>query len=107
MEGFELGYIYAHNKIDEFSGVICDNDCWVDEEGHTQFIPFMYQFTNVMDMENFNIYLETYYSLLNCDNRIATITKSDARYGARLRFQILLLMGILEISSLAKKLDIS
>ncbi len=59
---FELGYIYAHNKIDEFSGVVCDNDCWIDDEGtysiHT--IHASYQFANVMDMENFNIYLGTY-----------------------------------------------
>ncbi|EFH2659011.1 carbohydrate porin [Escherichia coli] len=86
---FELGYIYAHNKIDEFSGVICDNDCWVDEEGtytiHT--IHASYQFTNVMDMENFNIYLGAYYSLLNCDNRYSNDNKSDARYGARFRFK--------------------
>ncbi len=49
---FELGYIYAHNKIDEFSGVVCDNDCWIDDEGtytiHT--IHASYQFANVMDM---------------------------------------------------------
>lgn len=64
---FELGYIYAHNKIDEFSGVVCDNDCWIDDEGtyniHT--IHASYQFANVMDMENFNIYLGTYYSILD------------------------------------------
>ncbi|MFU1842120.1 carbohydrate porin, partial [Enterococcus faecium] len=56
---FELGYIYAHNKIDEFSGVVCNNGCWIDGEGiyniHT--IHASYQFANVMDMENFNIYL--------------------------------------------------
>lgn len=72
---FELGYIYAHNKIDEFSGVVCDNDCWIDDEGtytiHT--IHASYQFANVMDMENFNIYLGTYYSILDSDGDKNTV----------------------------------
>lgn len=45
---FELGYIYAHNKIDEFSGVVCDNDCWIDDEGRTPFTPFMRLISSLM-----------------------------------------------------------
>ena len=86
---FELGYIYAHNKIDEFSGVVCDNDCWIDDEGtyniHT--IHASYQFANVMDMENFNIYLGTYYSILDSDGDKIHGDDSDDRYGARVRFK--------------------
>lgn len=86
---FELGYIYAHNKIDEFSGVVCDNDCWIDDEGtytiHT--IHASYQFANVMDMENFNIYLGTYYSILDSDGDKKHGDDTDDRYGARVRFK--------------------
>ncbi|EEW8593757.1 porin [Escherichia coli] len=86
---FELGYIYAYNKIDEFSGVVCDNDCWIDDEGtyniHT--IHASYQFANVMDMENFNIYLGTYYSILDSDGDKIHGDDSDDRYGARVRFK--------------------
>ncbi|STW10249.1 glycoporin [Klebsiella grimontii] len=35
---FELGYIYAHNKISDYAGVICDNDCWIKDEGTYIFI---------------------------------------------------------------------
>ena len=79
----------AHNKIDEFSGVVCDNDCWIDDEGtyniHT--IHASYQFANVMDMENFNIYLGTYYSILDSDGDKIHGDDSDDRYGARVRFK--------------------
>ncbi|MFH7829107.1 carbohydrate porin [Kluyvera chengduensis] len=86
---FELGYIYAHNKIDDYSGVVCDNDCWINDEGtydiHT--IHASYQFANVMDMQNFNIYLGTYYSILNSDGDGYHGDGSDDRYGARVRFK--------------------
>lgn len=86
---FELGYIYAHNKIDEYSGVVCDDDCWINDEGtydiHT--IHASYQFANVMDMENFNIYLGTYYSIMNSDDDDVHGDDSDDRYGARVRFK--------------------
>jgi len=83
---FELGYIYAHNKIDEYSGVICDDDCWIDEAGtydiHT--IHASYQIPNVMDMQNFNIYLGAYWSKLQGDSDIGS---DDDRYGGRVRFK--------------------
>lgn len=86
---FELGYIYAHNKIDDYSGVVCDNDCWINGEGtydiHT--IHASYQFANVMDMQNFNIYLGAYYSILNSDGDGYNGDGSDDRYGARVRFK--------------------
>lgn len=86
---FELGYIYAHNKIDDFSGMICDDDCWINGEGtydiHT--LHASYQFANVMDMENFNIYLGAYYSVLDSDGDDVNGDESDDRYGARVRFK--------------------
>ena len=88
---FELGYIYAHNKIDEFNGLINhdDND-WFYNEGtydiHT--IHASYLIPNVMDMQNFNIYLGAYYSMINSDNsNPENYTDDDDRYGARLRFK--------------------
>ncbi|WP_333497141.1 carbohydrate porin [Kluyvera sp. CHPC 1.251] len=88
-KGFELGYIYAHNKIDDYAGVVCDDDCWINDEGtydiHT--IHASYQFANVLDMKNFNIYLGTYYSILNSDGDNHNGDGSDDRYGARVRFK--------------------
>ncbi|MFP5597237.1 carbohydrate porin [Kluyvera sp. 142486] len=88
-KGFELGYIYAHNKIDDYAGVVCDDDCWINDEGtydiHT--IHASYQFANVLDMQNFNIYLGTYYSILNSDGDGYNGDGSDDRYGARVRFK--------------------
>lgn len=85
---FELGYIYAHNKIDDFSGVICDNDCWITDEGtydiHT--VHASYQIPNVMDMQNFNIYLGAYYSILDAEDKPSD-SDNDDRYGARVRFK--------------------
>ncbi|MDA8478687.1 carbohydrate porin [Citrobacter sp. Awk 4] len=86
---FELGYIYAHNKIDDFEGVVCDDDCWINNEGtydiHT--LHASYQFANVMDMQNFNIYLGMYYSILDSDGDGINGDDSDDRYGARVRFK--------------------
>ena len=86
---FELGYIYAHNKIDDFEGVVCDDGCWINNEGtydiHT--IHASYQFANVMNMQNFNIYLGAYYSILDSDGDNVNGDDSDNRYGGRVRFK--------------------
>jgi hypothetical protein len=86
---FELGYIYAHNKISDYAGVICENDCWIKDEGtyniHT--IHASYQIPNVMNMQNFNIYLGAYYSILDSD--VQAMSDDDDRYGARVRFKYL------------------
>lgn len=66
--GFELGYIYAHNKIDSFNTADfianCDDNCWIADPGnydiHTIHASFL--FPNVMNMKNFNIYLGAYAS---------------------------------------------
>ncbi|EGT4256541.1 porin [Citrobacter amalonaticus] len=86
---FELGYIYAHNKINEYAGVICEDDCWINDAGtydiHT--IHASYQFANVMNMQNFNIYLGAYYSILDSDGDNENGDDSDNRYGGRVRFK--------------------
>lgn len=85
-KNFEVGYIYAHNKISDFNGVVCDNDCIIQEEGtydiHT--VHASYWIKNVMNMQNFNIYLGTYYSKIQSDQEISS---DDDRYGARVRFK--------------------
>lgn len=88
---FELGYIYAHNTIDDYAGLIKhDDDDWIYNEGtydiHT--IHASYLIPNVMNMKNFNIYLGTYYSVISSDNDNAQgHTGDDDRYGARVRFK--------------------
>ena len=88
---FELGYIYAHNKIDQFnmSGVNaeCDSDCAILAPGryaiHT--LHTSWHLPNIMDMPNFNIYLGAYASWL--DSSAAKSGNTDERYGARVRFK--------------------
>lgn len=85
---FELGYVYAHNKINDYAGVICDNDCWIKDEGTYNIHTFhaSYQIPNVMNMQNFNIYLGAYYSLLDSNDKLSQ-SDDDDRYGARVRFK--------------------
>ncbi|MBV7405851.1 carbohydrate porin [Enterobacter sp. ENT03] len=87
---FELGYIYAHNKIDDYAGIICrDENCFINDEGtydiHT--VHASYQIPNVMNMQNFNIYLGAYYSILDSDESAEHRSDDDDRYGARVRFK--------------------
>lgn len=86
---FELGYIYAHNKIEQFDGsslANCDDGCWITQKGtydiHT--LHTSYQLPDLMDMKNFNIYLGAYWSWL--DEKGGDESVHD-RYGARLRFK--------------------
>lgn len=89
---FELGYIYAHNNIKEFSttGMTANLDNPLNEPGrydiHT--VHASYQIPNILDMKNFNLYLGAYASWLetNADNKIAN-SDNDQRYGMRARFK--------------------
>lgn len=89
----ELGYIYAHNKIDRFNmaGVDadCDSDCAILAPGrydiHT--LHTSWQLPQIMDMPNFNIYLGAYASWL--DASASESGSNDDRYGARVRFKYL------------------
>ncbi len=90
--GFELGYIYAHNKIDSFNTADfianCDDNCWIADPGnydiHT--IHASYLFPNVMNMKNFNIYLGAYASWFESNPNNGD-GQEDSRYGGRLRFK--------------------
>lgn len=88
----ELGYIYAHNKIDEFNNsnfMRNDNgDYAFDGAGkysvHT--VHTSYLIPNIMDMQNFNLYLGAYASML--DTAESTHDNGDdTRYGVRARFK--------------------
>ena len=87
-KNIEVGYIYAHNKISDFANnYVCDADnCIIQGEGtydiHT--VHASYWIKNVMNMQNFNIYLGTYYSKIQSDEKISS---DDDRYGARVRFK--------------------
>ena len=88
----ELGYIYAHNEIDEFNtstfDAECENDCWITDPGeydiHT--VHASYLIPNVMKMKNFNIYLGAYASWVNASPKKGS-DKNDDRYGGRVRFK--------------------
>ena len=90
---FELGYIYAHNKIEDFSmdGVRASDydDDWFNEPGsydiHT--IHASYLIPNVMNMQNFNVYLGAYMSMLDGDKTYSNDDDSEQRYGGRVRFK--------------------
>jgi len=95
-KNFELGYIFAHNRIEEFNAnglrpTHNDNagDDWFSEPGsydiHT--IHASYLIPNVMDMKNFNVYLGAYVSMLEADKHYSSENDSDQRYGGRVRFK--------------------
>jgi len=89
----ELGYIYAHNNIAEFSasGVSeeCTADCAIFQPGrydiHT--LHTSWQLPDILDMPNFTVYLGGYASWLNAadDDR----GNHQPRYGARVRAKYL------------------
>lgn len=87
---FELGYIFAHNKINDYAGIICDNDCWIKNAGTYNIHTFhtSYKIPDVLDMKNFTIYLGAYYSLLDSGDTLSQ-GNDDDRYGARVRFKYL------------------
>lgn len=89
---FEIGYIWALNKIEDFNKNTYNNrDDFIDQDGKYQIhtIHTSYHFPNVLDMDNFNIYLGAYWSLIkrDSDNLSADGDDSDDRYGVRVRFK--------------------
>ncbi|CAM3832836.1 carbohydrate porin [Rahnella bruchi] len=92
-KNLELGYIYAHNKIEDFSidGLHASDykDDWFNEPGsydiHT--IHASYLIPNVMDMKNFNVYLGAYVSMLDGERTYSDDDSNEKRYGGRVRFK--------------------
>ncbi|KQN54367.1 MULTISPECIES: carbohydrate porin [unclassified Erwinia] len=85
----ELGYIYAHNDIKAFNYGDSDNasgEAAIMGKYSLHTLHSSYRFRNVMDMENFNVYLGAYWSRINIDNKPAEQNDKD-RYGMRVRFK--------------------
>lgn len=83
---YSLGYIFAANDIKTFNPAYKTSG-YLDTEGkyklHT--VNASYLIPNVMNMDNFNIYLGAYWSLLDRDESQGG--DSEDRYGARVRFK--------------------
>ncbi|PJR64083.1 porin [Raoultella sp. T31] len=89
---FEVGYIWARNKIASFSPTLhVNNDDFIDRDGKYQIhtIHTSYRFAHVLDMDNFDIFLGAYWSQIkrNSDNLYSGEDNSDDRYGVRARFK--------------------
>jgi len=88
---FELGYIFANNDIQAFNMnnlVAKDGVATVPGRYDIHTIHTSYRITNVMDMDNFNIDLGAYWSMLNLPDNDGSRANDDSdRYGARVRFK--------------------
>ena len=91
-----LGYIFAANDIKQYKPTIStDNLDSADSLGKDKYkykykykihtVNASYLIPNVMDMDNFNVYLGSYQSHLSRDENQGG--GSDNRYGARVRFK--------------------
>lgn len=88
----QLGYIYAHNDIKSYA---LNYDSNIDNEVifgpgkydiHTLYTS--YELPNILDMDNFKIYIGAYYSVI--DGKDIEVKNSDKdRYGSRVRFKYL------------------
>ncbi|WP_392565625.1 carbohydrate porin [Utexia brackfieldae] len=85
-KNISLGYIFAANDIKHFNPEYKTSG-FLDTEGkykiHT--VNASYLIPNVMDMDNFNIYLGAYWSVLDRDENHGE--SNEDRYGARIRFK--------------------
>ncbi|MFM2482008.1 carbohydrate porin [Celerinatantimonas sp. YJH-8] len=81
----ELGYVYAHNKIDHF------NTSGTDSSGeyHIHTLHTSYRWKNILGFENFDLYTAAYYSLLEqqWDAMPSAPSHHEGRYGVRARFK--------------------
>ncbi|WP_261373119.1 carbohydrate porin [Yersinia bercovieri] len=89
---FEIGYIYAHNDIEYFNsanaGVITSGILTSPDKYDVHTIHTSYKIANIMDMNNFNLYLGAYWSKLEvAENNKVVNGENDDRYGVRARFK--------------------
>lgn len=83
----ELGYIYAKNDVQafNFSNADLDNmDGVILGKYDIHTVHTSYRIRNIMEMDNFDIYLGAYWSRLAMDN---SQQDDKDRYGARVRFK--------------------
>lgn len=88
----QLGYIYAHNNIKDFnsSSISTDPNSILNSipgkyDVHTLYVS--YELPRILDLDNYKIYLGTYYSKINGDNPDLISHRDDERYGIRARFK--------------------
>ncbi|MDR5861193.1 porin [Halomonas eurihalina] len=83
--GFGLGYIHARNEIDSVKeSAVADDVVSVPGTYTSDTLYASYRFAQVMGIDNFDIYLGTYYSKIDQEDG----DSGDAdRYGGRLRFK--------------------
>lgn len=83
---FELGYIYAKNDVQEFNvnniDVSSDSD-FILGKYDINTVHASYRIRNVMEMDNFDVYLGAYWSRIGVDET----NNDEDRYGARVRFK--------------------
>ncbi|WP_392559929.1 carbohydrate porin [Orbus mooreae] len=83
-QGFSVGYIFANNDIKHFNPN-AENPIDLVGKYKIHTVHTSYLIPNVMDMDNFNIYLGAYWSQLDRDKSQGDGTEN--RYGARVRFK--------------------
>lgn len=86
--GFGLGYVHARNDIDEVKESAVEGEAISMPGTYTSDTVYTsYRFAQVLDIDNFDIYLGAYYSQIEQDE---TGENEEAdRYGGRLRFKYL------------------
>ncbi|EFB70862.1 MULTISPECIES: carbohydrate porin [Providencia] len=90
----QLGYIYAHNDIQDFNADKISNDpnsvlnrAPGKYDIHTVYTS--YELPQILDLDNYKIYLGAYYSKINADDNNMINHHDDDRYGVRARFKYL------------------
>ncbi|WP_265723930.1 carbohydrate porin, partial [Providencia rustigianii] len=88
----QLGYIYAHNDIQDFNADKISNDpnsvlnrAPGKYDIHTVYTS--YELPQILDLDNYKIYLGAYYSKINADDNNMINHHDDDRYGVRARFK--------------------
>ncbi|WP_164092420.1 carbohydrate porin [Kluyvera georgiana] len=83
---FELGYIYAKNDVQEFNANNIDirnSSDFILGKYDINTVHASYRIRNVMEMDNFDIYLGAYWSRID----VKETNYDEDRYGARVRFK--------------------
>ncbi|HBO24609.1 MAG TPA: porin [Providencia sp.] len=88
----QLGYIFAHNDIKDFNSdkISSDPNSVLNStpgkyDIHT--IYASYELPQILDLDNYKIYLGAYYSRINTDTHNMINSHDNDRYGARARFK--------------------
>ena len=81
-KGFFLSYIFANNDISQRDTALTDSSADI----HTVYSS--YKFSNVMDMDNFDVYLGAYWSQIKPQDGFGGLgDETQERYGGKVRFK--------------------